>query len=116
MRSSARRLRSETTRLRSSPVSSRRRFSMKRHQALPPRTKTDDGLSRVGPSTPLTSYSTRRCVPARRPMAPATSSRPSVLRIFDLEDERATRVNYGAIEVDDGGALFAIGAVFALFE
>src|SRR5688572_29438807 len=116
MRSSARRLRSETTRLRSSPVSRRRRFSMKRHQALPPRTKTDDGLSRVGPSTPLTSYSTRRCVPARRPIAPATSSRPSMLRTFDLENERAPSVDYGAVEVDNGRALFAVGAVFTLLE
>src|SRR4051812_25078606 len=116
MRSSPRRLRRDTTRLRSSPVSRRRRFSMKRHQVLPPRTKTDDGFSRVGPSTPLTSYRTRRCVPASRWIAAATSSRPSKLRTFDLEDERAARVDHGAVEVDDGGALFAVGAVLALFE
>src|ERR1041385_3632298 len=116
MRSSRRRLRNETTRLRSSPVSRRRRLSMKRHQVLPPRTNTDDELSRTGPSTPLTSYRTRRWVPARRSMAAATSSRPSMLRTFDLEDERAARIDHGAAEVDNGRALLAVGAVLALLE
>src|SRR3954469_5683055 len=49
-------------------------------------------------------------------MAAARSSRPSMLRTFDLENERAARVDHGAAEVEDGGALFAVGPVLALFE